>query len=305
MSDAPVETVLPPEERRPLTPEASNILGWWWLAIGFSVLLLWAMWPSIFTDSASSFGTYLGVVITIAFVALGAWAAAGFTRAEPWSVGVMRMTAIIGMVVGLLAVAYFLYAVAFTGPAKSSLPGSQTAGFFGPEGSFLGGFLWVTIIILPFIFGLMIIFGLMSEGAEHWMNPPPPESPTAPNLRIDPATAAMLAGSAGAVSHGVSDEALMTELSQVMTVNQATLRRPGDEQSVEVVGTAGDDLSVEVVGGDVTQDEGSLAELAALEQALSEDAAKKKKAKKQKKEEKKKKATSGDEPLSVDDDFKL
>ena len=57
----------------------------------------------------------------------------------------------------------------------------------------------------------------------------------------------------------------------------------------------------------MTQDEGSLAELAALEQALSEDTAKKKskKQKKDKKDDKKKAAGSGDEPLSVDDDFKL
>ena len=44
MSDAPAIT-REPEPRRPLSPEASNLLGWWWLALVFSIVLLIAIWP--------------------------------------------------------------------------------------------------------------------------------------------------------------------------------------------------------------------------------------------------------------------
>lgn len=302
MSDAPYEMAVPePEARRPLTPEASNILGWWWLALVFAMVLLIAIWPSLF-EGPGSFGTYLAVIICTAIVVLGTWVSTAWTRAKEWSAGAMRMAAIVGLIAGLVAIGYFLYAVAFATPPAGS------PGFFGPT-PILAGFLWVILIVLPFIFGLLVIFGLMSDAADEWLHPPILPAETHPNLKIDPATAAIMAGGGAAVSHVVSDEALMTDLSRVITAEDmdrpATGSIPGyREQSIEMVGNADEDLSVQVVGGhDVTQDEGSLAELAALEQALSEDA-KKKKAKKGKKEEKKK-PSGGDEPLSVDDDFKL
>jgi hypothetical protein len=302
MSDAPVETVVrETEERRPLTPDASNLLGWWWLAIVFAIVLLVAIWPSLFTDQISSFGNFTLLVISAGVVAWAAVVAWGFARAKEWSAGAMRLTAIVGLAVGLAAVAFFLYSVAFAAPPTGS------PSFWGPT-PILSGILWVVLIVLPFIFGLLIIFGLMSDGVDQWYHPPLVESPTATNLRVDPQTAAIMAGGAGAVSHAVSEEGLIDELSQVMTIDDATSRRrpvrrtDGDEQSVEVIGTAGDELSVEVVGGP-GDDEGSLAELAALEQALSED--KDKKAARKKKKDEKKKPSKGDEPLSVDDDFKL
>lgn len=302
MSDAPLESAAPATEpRRPLTPEASNLLGWWWLAIVFALVLLLAIWPSLF-DGGSSFGTYFAVILCAAVLALGTWVSVGWTRGREWSAGAMRMSALVGLIAGLVAVAYFLYSVAFAAAPAGS------PGFFGPT-PILAGILWVIMIVLPFIFGLLVIFGLMSDGADEWLHPPIPAAETHPNLKIDPATAAMMAGGGAAVSHAVTDESLMTDLSKVITSedmdrrNTGPLRRAGDEQSVEVVGQAEDDLSVQIVGGhDVTQDEGSIAELAALEQALSDDA-KKKKDKKAKKEPKK--PSGGDEPLSVDDDFKL
>jgi hypothetical protein len=177
----------------------------------------------------------------------------------------------------------------------------------------LSGVLWALVILLPFIFGLTLIFGLMNDAIDDWFSPPVAQVRTQAGMRVDPATAALLAGGAGAVSVGLTDEALMGELNEAMSLTDKSnvyddqsvevIGSDEDESlSVEVVGSAEDDLSVEVIGGEETESSDSMADLAALEEALTEDASRKL-PKPAKKEDKK--PTSGDEPLAVDDDFKL
>jgi hypothetical protein len=288
---------------RPLTPEASNVLAFWWLAIVTTIVLLCAMWPSIFGESGAlaSTGSYLITIISAVLVAIGIWCSVGFVTAQHWSARVMRLVTLIALGVGIAGVGFFLYSVAFA----ASKPNEPS--FFGPSGV-LGGVMWTLVIMLPFIFGLTLIFGLMNDSVDEWFNPPPAESVTQARLNVDPKTAALLAGSTGALSSQLGDEALMGELNEAMDLNTGSLRNQTggllDDQSIEVIGGGDDDMSVEVLsdGGNLDSDD-SMAELAALEEALTEDASKKLPPVPKKKEEKK--PTSGDEPLAVDDDFKL
>jgi len=297
---SPAATVVKPQTRL-LTPEASNVLGWWWLAIVTTIVLLCAMWPSIFdgsTGGLSSMSSYLLVIIVAILLAIGCWCSVGFSRAQPWSARMMRLVAMIGLVVGLLGVVYFLYSVAFA-PAS---PGGQT--FFGPSGV-LSGTLWGLMILLPFIFGLTLIFGLMNDAIDEWFNPPAEYEITDAHLSLDPRKAAIVAR--GSDAEVMGDEALMGELSEALSDSGKKRTYDGD-QSIEVIGSAEEDLSVEVIGDAGPGSDDSMAELAALEEALTEDASKKIKGKKKvekKKEEKKYEAGKGDEPLAVDDDFKL
>jgi len=286
-------------QARPLTPEASNVLGFWWLSIVTTIVLLCAMWPSIFEGSRtgmSATSTYLLVIICAVLLVIGAWCGHGFSRAQAWSARTMRLITLIGLVVGLAGIGYFLYSVAFAPEG----PGGQS--FFGPTGV-LSGTLWTLMIILPFIFGLTFIFGLMNDAVDEWFNPPVSFEITDASITIDPHTAAVLNSSSNDV--GMKDEALMGDLSAAMSLSGKARKHHHDDQSIEVIGSAENDLSVEVIGskdGDASSD--SMAELAALEEALTKDASKKIPAKK-KKEEKKYEAGKGDEPLAVDDDFKL
>ncbi len=303
---SPALAVVKPQPRL-LTPEASNVLGFWWLSIVTTIVLLCAMWPSIFEGSNAAgttpASTYLLIIIIAVLLAVGAWVGSGFSRGQAWSARAMRLTTLIGLVVGLVGVGYFLYSVAFA----AETPGGQS--FFGPTGV-LSGTLWTMMIILPFIFGLTLIFGLMNDAIDEWFNPPTSFEITDASITIDPETAAEMAGSSHAIVMG--DEALMGDLSQAMSLT-GKARKYRDDQSIEVIGSAEDDLSVEVIGskdgGDASSD--SMAELASLEQALTQDASKKipprkkKDDKKKKKEEKTYDAGKGDEPLAVDDDFKL
>jgi hypothetical protein len=290
MSTAPVVTTT--EERRPMTPEASNLLGWWWLAIALTIVLITAMWPSIFPENSGMMPIYFAIMVCGALVAVGIWASIGFWRASPSSAQIMRLTAMIGIGVGIAGVAYFLYSVAFATPVKTG-PGSAVAvGFFGPEGSFLTSILWTLLVILPFIFGLLVIFGLMSDGIEEWFNPQPEEMVTRkqPRLQVDPSTAAIMAGGAAA-SMEVAEESMTDIVDRARAT--AAHEAAGEDVSVEVVGSAHDDLSVEVIGGATEQ--GTVDELAALEKALSEDL----------KGKPASHHSSHDEPLSVDDDLKI
>lgn len=289
--------VVKPQPRL-LTPEASNVLGWWWLAIITTIVLLFSMWPSIFegsTGGMASTSNYLLYIISAALLMMGVWCSLGFSRAQPWSARVMRLVTMIGLVVGLIGVGYFLYSVAFA-PAS---PTGQS--FFGPNGV-LSGTLWGMIILLPFIFGLTLIFGLMIDAVDDWLNPRTNYEITEESLKAIPRTAAVVAG--GTSSPDLGDEALMGELSEAMSNTDMSRNYQGD-QSIEVIGSAEEDLSVEVIGSNDAGpgSDDSMAELAALEEALTEDASKKIKGKK--KEEKKYEAGKGDEPLAVDDDFKL
>lgn len=296
---SPAAKVIKPEPRL-LTPEASNVLAWWWLAIVTTIVLLAAMWPSIFEGSSggmASTSTYLLVIISAILIGIGAWCSLGFSRGQPWSARVMRLVVMIGLGVGLAGVGYFLYSVAFA-PATA---GGQT--FWGPSGV-LSGVLWGLMMLLPFIFGLTLIFGLMNDAIDEWFNPPASYEITEANLKINPRTAAIIASGS---SPDMGDEALMGELSEAMSLTEKNRNYDGD-QSIEVIGSSEDDLSVEVIGSKDTGDDSSdsMAELAALEEALTEDASKKIKAvQKKKKEEKKYEAGKGEEPLAVDDDFKL
>ncbi|MFT3882817.1 MAG: hypothetical protein QM703_24580 [Gemmatales bacterium] len=298
---SPAARVIKPEPRL-LTPEASNVLGWWWLAIVTTIVLLCSMWPSIFegsTGGLASLSNYLLVILCAILLLIGTWCSVGFSRAQPWSAWMMRLVVMIGLGVGLAGVGYFLYSVAFA-PASA---GGQS--FFGPSGV-LSGILWGLIMLLPFIFGLTLIFGLMNDAVDEWFNPPANYELTDAHLRVDPRTAAIVAGGS---SPEMGDEALMGELSQAMSLSEKQRSYDGD-QSIEVIGSAEDDLSVEVIGSKETGDDSSdsMAELAALEEALTEDASKKIKGKQKKdksKEQKKYDAGKGEEPLAVDDDFKL
>lgn len=293
MSSATVKAL--PAPTRYLTSEASNVLGFWWLSIVTTLVLLAAMWPSIFPDGGSLPG-YLIAIITAVVLVIGIWCTIGFVKAQSWSAGVMRLVAMIGLGVGVAGIGYFLYSVAFA-PTPNNAPT-----FWGPN-AVLSGVLWGLMFFLPLVLGLAVIFGLMSDSIDEWFNPQLIEPQTRANLRVDPRTAALMAGAAG-VSAQLGDEDLMGELNEAMelTDRNATL---GSDESIEVIGSADDDLSVEVIsdqGGTAESD--SMAELAALEEALTEDASKKIPAQK-KKEEKKLDAGKGDEPLAVDDDFKL
>ncbi|HQR08369.1 MAG TPA: hypothetical protein PLN21_16185 [Gemmatales bacterium] len=298
---SPAARILKPEPRL-LTPEASNVLAWWWLAIVTTIVLLCSMWPSIFvsgTGGMSSMSTYLLVIISAVLIALGIWCSLGFSRGQSWSARAMRLVVMIGLGVGLAGVSYFLYSVAF---APESASGHS---FFGPSGV-LSGILWGMIIILPFIFGLTLIFGLMNDAVDEWFNPPPAYELTDDNLKVNPRTAAIIARGNSA---DMGDEALMGELSEAMSLTGNNRSYDGD-QSIEVIGSSEEDLSVEVIGSKETGDDSSdsMAELAALEVALTEDASKKIKGKQKadkKKEEKKYEGGKGEEPLAVDDDFKL
>lgn len=294
MSSATVKALPPPT--RPLTSEASNVLGFWWLAIVTTLVLLVAMWPSIFTDGGSM-GNYLLFIISTVLIALGVWCSIGFVKAQSWSAGAMRLIAMIGLGVGLAGIGYFLYSVAF-----AATPNNAPT-FWGPN-AVLSGVLWGLMFFLPMVLGLAVIFGLMNEAIDDWFNPPPPEAVTRAQLRVDPRTAALMAGAAG-VSAQLDDDLLQGDLDEAigLSENSSIL---GSDQSIEVIGSAEDDLSVEVISdqGDAEADNDSMAELAALEEALTEDASKKIPAQK-KKEEKKVDAGKGDEPLAVDDDFKL
>ncbi len=299
---SPATRITRPQPRL-LTPEASNVIAWWWLAIVTTIVLLCSMWPSIFEGSPgglTSMSNYLLVIIVALLLTVGAWCSHGFSRAQPWSARVMRLVVMIGLGVGLAGVGYFLYSVAFA-PAS---PGGQT--FFGPSGV-LSGILWGLIILLPFLFGLTLIFGLMNDAIDEWFNPPVTYELTEPNLRVNPRTAAIIAGGAGAAAMG--DEALMGELTEAMSLTGKNRNYDGD-QSIEVIGSSEDDLSVEVIGSKETGEDSSdsMAELAALEEALTKDASRKIKGQQKpakKKEEKKYEAGKGEEPLAVDDDFKL
>lgn len=298
---SPAARIIKPEPRL-LTPEASNVLGWWWLAIVTTIVLLCAMWPSIFegsTGGLSSMSNYLLVIISAVLLVVGAWCSLGFSRSQAWSARVMRLVVMIGLGVGLVGVGYFLYSVAFA-PASAS---GQS--FFGPSGV-LSGILWSMIIILPFIFGLTLIFGLMNDAIDEWFNPPAAHELTDANLKVNPRTAAIIAGGS---SPDMGDEALMGELSEAMSLTGKNRNYDGD-QSIEVIGSSEEDMSVEVIGSKETGDESSdsMAELAALEEALTEDASRKIKGTQKpdkKKEEKKYEGGKGDGPLAVDDDFKL
>lgn len=291
-----------PAPARPLTTEASNVLTFWWLAIVTTIVLLATMWPSIFPDSSSGMGTtasYLITIISAVLVAIGIWCTIGFVHAQAWSARVMRLVTLIGLGVGVAGVGFFLYSVAFA----SSRPNEPS--FFGPSGV-LAGVLWTLIIILPFIFGLTLIFGLMNDAVDEWFNPAPVSKARTEEtyLKVDPKTAALLAGSTGALSAQLGDEALMGELNEAMDLTDRNSAF-NEDQSVEVIGSADDDdQSIEVLSdaGEVASSD-SMAELAALEQALSEDASKRLPPVPAKKE--KKKAGGEDEPLAVDDDFKL
>ncbi|HMO35738.1 MAG TPA: hypothetical protein PKA06_06820 [Gemmatales bacterium] len=277
---------------RPLTSAASNLLGFWWLAIITGVLLIIAMWPSIFTEG--NLGGYLLFIVVGVLLALGIWCTLGFVKAQSWSAGAMRLVAMIGIGVGLAGIGFFLYSVAFA----STPAGAPT--FWGPS-AFLSGVLWAVMFFLPLIFALAVIFGLMSDGIDDWFNPLPIEPATRAGIQVDPRTAALMAGGAG-LSAQLSDEALMGDLNEAldMTDKNASL---GDDQSIEVIGSADDDLSVEVIGDEGKAAESdSMAELAALEEVLTEDASKKIP---QPSQEKKPDIGKGDEPLAVDDDFKL
>ena len=285
---------------RYLTPEASNVLGFWWLSIVTTIVLMATMWPSIFPESSSgglaSTASYLITIISSVLVALGIWCSMGFVRGQPWSARAMRLITMIGLGVGLAGVGYFLYSVAFA-PTPNNAPS-----FFGPSGV-LSGILWSLIILLPFIFGLTLIFGLMNDAIDDWFNPQPTMyTRTSSNLRIDPQTAALLAGGADLTG----EAQILDDVDEALGVTDQNAAY-ADDQSVEVIGSAEEDLSVEVIsdaGGQATSD--SMEELAALEEALTEDAGKKaKKAAAKKKEENKYDAGKGDAPLAVDDDFKL
>lgn len=286
-----------PPPPRLLTPEASNVMGWWWLAIVTAIVLLCSMWPSIFADSGgglSATSSYLLVILCSGLLGLGVWCSYGFAKAQPWSARMMRLITMIGLGVGLVGVAYFLYSVAFA----AATPGGQS--FWGPSGV-LSGIMWGMIIILPFIFGLTLIFGLMNDAVDEWFNPPPvTDDRTMGRLQINPRTAALMVRSSGTDG----DEALMGELSEAMSLTGKSTTY--DDHSVEVIGSSEDDLSVEVIGGKQVKrgSSDSMEELAALEEALTHDASKKGKKDKKKKEEKLD-IGKGDEPLKVDDDFKL
>ncbi len=302
MSSNPASVPASPPPRV-LTPEASNVLGWWWLAIVTTIVLLASMWPSIFPDSSAgglaSMSNYLLVIVVAVLLAVGAWCAYAFSRAQAWSAGAMRLTAMIGLGVGLAGIGYFLYSVAF---APASPSGHS---FFGPAGV-LTGIMWGLIILLPFIFGLTLIFGLMNDAVDEWFNPPLVYERTDIKMNIDPSMAAAMASAAmsgGAGSaRATGDDELMGELSEAMSLTGKTGRIDGD-QSIEVIGSAEDDLSVEVIGDkNADGSDDSMEELAALERALTKDVAKK--GKPQKKETKPD-FGKGDEPLKVDEDFKL
>ncbi|MBL8824695.1 MAG: hypothetical protein JNJ77_19065 [Planctomycetia bacterium] len=289
MSDNASAVKAPP--LRTLTPEASNVLGFWWLAIVTAVVLMVTMWPSIFTDSSSTFPNYVLVIFSLVLIGLGLWCTIGFLRAQPWSARMMRLITLIGLGVGLAGVGYFLYSVAFAGSPNNA------PSFWGPSGV-LSGVMWTLIILLPFIFGLTLIFGLMNEAIDEWFNAPPEALATEAHLAVDPKTAALIAGGAGALSADLDTGTLQGQLSKAMP-------RIEESESIEVIGdTDSEDLSVEVIGARealATGDTDSMAELAALEEALKKDASKKGKSKTEKKLD----TGKGDEPLAVDDDFKL
>jgi hypothetical protein len=290
-----------PAPARPLTSEASNVLAFWWLAIVTTIVLLATMWPSIFPESSSGMGStasYLITIISAGLVAIGIWCTIGFVNGQAWSARVMRLVTLIALGVGIAGVGFFLYSVAFAS-SKVNEPS-----FFGPSGV-LGGVLWTLIIVLPFIFGLTLIFGLMNDAVDEWFNPAPVSKARTEEtyLKVDPRTAALLVGSTGALSAQLGDEALMGELNEAMDLTDRNSAF-NEDQSIEVIGSAEDDESIEVLsdGGEIGSSD-SMAELAALEEALSEDASKRLPPTPAKKE--KKKAGGEDEPLAVDDDFKL
>jgi hypothetical protein len=272
-----------------MTPEAGVLFGWWWLSVVFSIVLLAAMWPSIFSDSGSM-PTYLAVLISAVLVGVGIWASLLYWRADPASAQIMRLTVYIVLGVGLTSVVIFLYSVAFATPEKPAI--GQAPGFFGPEGSapILSGILWAFLIALPFTFGLLVIFGLMSDGVEDWFNPPPAEALAS---KVDSSSAAIMAGGAAASMELSGERHVIAEVDEAMG-RPAPRRKTTDDVSVEVVGQAQDDLSIEVIGASA-QDHATVEELTDLEKALSEDM--------QHKPAKGK--GSHEEPLQVDEDLKL
>jgi hypothetical protein len=273
-----------------MTSEASVLFGWWWLCIVFSIVLLAAMWPSIFSDSSGSMPTYLAVLISAALVAVGIWASLLYWRADPASAQIMRLTVYVVLGVGLVSVVMFLINVAFGTPEKPAA--GPATGFFGPEGSapILSGILWAFLIALPFTFALLVIFGLMSDGVEDWFNPPPAETLAS---KMDSSSAAIMAGGAAASMELSGERQVMAEVNEAMT-RTAPRAKTTDDMSVEVVGQAQDDLSIEVIG-DSAQDHATAEELTALERALSEDM----------QGTPKKRKDAHDEPLRVDEDLKL
>jgi hypothetical protein len=272
-----------------MTPEASVFFGWWWLSIVFTIVLLAAMWPSIFSESSGSMPTYLAVLISAGLVAVGIWASLLYWRADPASAQIMRLTIYVILGVGLVSVIVFLTSVAFGTPEKTGL--APATGFFGPEGSapILSGILWAFLIALPFTFGLLVIFGLMSDGVEDWFNPPPAEALTS---RLDSSSAGLIAGGAAASMELSGERQVLAEVDEAMT-RTAPRAKASEDVSVEVVGQAQDDLSIEVIGGSA-QDHATVEELSALERALSEDM-----------QGKPAKKGGHDEPLKVDEDLKL
>jgi hypothetical protein len=234
--------------------------------------------------------TYLAVLISGILVGVGVWASLLYWRADPGSAQIMRLTIYIALGVGLVSVIMFLTTVAFGTPEKTGL--TPATGFFGPEGSapILGGILWAFLIALPFTFGLLVIFGLMSDGVEDWFNPPPAEALAS---KLDSSSAAIIAGGAAASMELSGERQVMAEVNEAMT-RTAPRAKTTDDMSVEVVGQAQDDLSIEVIGGSA-QDHATAEELTALEKALSEDMQGKPK----------KRKDAHDEPLKVDEDLKL
>lgn len=270
------EAIAIPEPKKRVVPaEINNILTFWWLMLAFGGLAIASLWPIAFANSATNFpGLLLSVVLT-GLLLLGIFGHYGFVNTTSWSISLMRLTTLLFLGLGIALIVWFFVANGPVGGGKSTVLGPSDL-FFLPVA------LLTLMLVLPFIFGMMVIFGLMHESVERWYNPPLEEEEQHGMSVADPVMAMAMSMGAGAAA--------------ASSVASGRSRR-GDEDdlSVEVVGSA-DDVAEEVV----EEDAGTEEELAALEEALTDQAKPKGKAKQDVTT-----AYSDDEPLKVDDDMKL
>ncbi len=167
MSTALLSEEAPPPAPKQLPTQVSNLLAFWWLAIGFAAIGAWTAWPllpSPLTDkeTVTGMGQALLWLVFGALLVIGSMGGMAVARGQKLGLTLLKLGALIGMI-GTLAVVVLI----FLKPTEPNAPS-----LWDPAPLFNVTLLAI-VGLLPFTFGGMALLAAStSDEVRDWFNPP-------------------------------------------------------------------------------------------------------------------------------------
>ena len=171
-----------------MPPELSSTLAAWWMAIGFALFGILAVWPMVLDaapqlvparepDALRRLGWIMFAIVVAAIVLVGAVLSVFIARQRKNAMRLFKLANLVGVVFWIGVIACFVYlTLGVDDPVIAFGKGSEQHRGLVP---FLTIILLATIAILPFGFGILAFSYSGTDAVkEYFEPPPPPEEPT-------------------------------------------------------------------------------------------------------------------------------